>query len=181
MSATLPPVLRRALALALLGTCVLVAEMLLMAPLRTWQHETEARLAAARTLLARTRAVLAAESDTAPPEATEAEALLLPAGDDVLAAASLQSLLRAAAAAEGIALASIQVEPASAVGGARRIALRATLNAGFAPLLRLAHRLESGAPLARIEALEVQATDTGADPQLNATLSVVALMRAPAP
>jgi hypothetical protein len=176
MTAELAPPVRKALAVGLLLALLLAAEALVLAPWRDWRAGLDQRIASAGLLLARTRAAVALPAGTAP---AAPDGLLLAAGDDALAAAELQTLLGAAAAGAGVTLASIQVEPATALPGARRIALRATLAAPFAPLLQLMHRLEAGRPLVRLEALEIQATGAGEDPDLSATLSLVALAPAP--
>jgi hypothetical protein len=167
---------RRLLAAGLLAALLLAAEVLVLGPLRDWRAAAEARLAASTLLLARTRAALAAAEAAAPAPAAASTELLLQAADDTLAAALLQSLLRAAAEAEGISLATVQVEPAVPLEGVRRIALTVSFTAPFAPLLGMLHRLESGATLLRVQALELQASDTGADPALSATITVAALL-----
>jgi hypothetical protein len=169
---------RRLLAVGLLAAVLLAAEVLVLGPVRDWRAASEARLAGSILLLARTRAALAAVEAAPPaPPAAASDTLLLQATDDTLAAALLQGLLRAAADAEGISLATVQIEPAVPAPGVRRIALTASFTAAFAPLLGLLHRLESGQPLVRVLALELQAADTGADPALAATITVAALLR----
>jgi hypothetical protein len=167
---------RKLLAVGLLLALLLAAEALLLSPWRDWRAGLDQRIATTALLLARTQAAAAAPVE-APPAPTAG--LLLAAADDALAAAELQTLLGAAAAAEGVQLATLQVEPATALPGARRIALRVTLSAPFAPLLRLMNRLESGRPVVRLEAVEIQATSAGEDPELSASLSLAALRTAP--
>jgi general secretion pathway protein M len=178
---TLSAPTRRLLALGLLLAALLLAEMLLLAPWRDWRQGLAGRIEVAELLLARTRAATrAAEAELADAGGAAVEPVadaLLQAGEETLAAAQLQTLLRTAAAAEGIRLASLQVEPASAEAGARRIGLRVSFTARFAPMLRLMHRLESGLPVLRVNGFEIQATDSSEDPELSATLAVVALMR----
>ena len=181
MIAALSRPVRRGLALGLLAALLLAGEMLVLAPLRDWHATAEAERAQAALLLARTQAALARARDEAGAPAPPApDALLLQASDDTLAASLLQGMLRAAADAEAISLATIQVEPPAALPGARSIALTVSLNARFAPLLALLHRLESGPLLVRVQALDVQATEAEADPMLSATLTLAALLREPA-
>lgn len=187
MSSALSPASRKALALGLLLALLLLADTLVLAPWRDWQSAVQARTATTRTLLARTRAATHdamradTETDRQPASAAGPDALLA-AGEETRAVAELQTLLRAAAMAEGITLASLQVDPTGAAeAGARRLGLRVSVETGFAPLLRLLHRLESGRPVLRVRGLELQVSGTGEDPTLAATLEVVALMAPTAP
>lgn len=164
--------------LLLLGA--LLVEGAVLAPWLDWRAGIAARTATAEALLARTRAAIAMDQP-AVPDTTSDTGVLLAAADESLAAAELQTLLRNAAAAEALTLASMQIEPARAEPGARRIGIRVGLAGGFAPLLRLMARLESGRPVLRIVGLEIQATGTGDDPALTATLEVAALMPAAPP
>jgi hypothetical protein len=173
--ARLSPTLRKALALGLLLLSVLVVEAAAVTPWLDWRAAIAARTASTEALLARTRAAIATDLPAASDIAADT-GLLLDAADESLAAAQLQTLLRAAASAETLTIASMQIEPARVEPGARRIFIRMGLSGGFAPLLRLMARLESGRPVLRIGGLEMQTTGTGGDPALTATLEVAALM-----
>lgn len=185
MIGSLSPLTRRTLALGLLIAVLLLGEALLVSPLLDWRARVTARIAATELLLLRTRAAAVAAHAAADAARDDAPVLgadaFLTAGENSLAAAQLQTLLRAAAAAEAVTLASMQVEPAAAEQGARRVTIRANLDTEFAPLLRLMHRLESGRPVLRLRGLEVQTVGGGEDPRLSATLEVTALMPPTAP
>ncbi len=171
----LSPSLRKALAVALLVLGAVLVEAVVLAPWLDWRSTVAARTASAEALLQRLRITIAADLPAAPDAPTDF-GLLLDTTDESLAAAQLQTLLRAAASAEALSLASMQIEPARAEPGARRIVIRVGVSGGFAPLLRLMARLESGRPVLRIVGLEMQTTGTGEDPALTATLEVAALM-----
>jgi hypothetical protein len=157
--------IQRGAALGLLVALLVAVEAVLVSPWLAWQADLAARGARAEALLARSRAALSALQD-APPAAVGGGALLA-ATEEGLAAAELQTLLRAAASAEGLVPATVQVEPVTALPGFRRIAVRASLRGKFAPLMGLLARLERmQQPRLGIVTLEIQVVGTGEDPDL---------------
>jgi hypothetical protein len=181
---TLAAPFRRALALVLLLAVGLLAEAALVSPWLTWRADVAARTQAAAALLARTWAAernAAAEAERLA-QARAGQGLadaFLPAAADGLASAQLQTLLRDAAAAAGIALASLQAEPVVADAFGRRVALRVGLRAGFPALLQFLLLIEGARPVMRVRSLEVQVVGPGEDPELSVSLEVAALMLMP--
>jgi len=102
---------------------------------------------------------------------------------DALAGAKLQSLVESMSNSAGGHLSSIDVLPAQQVGGYRRIALKLTVDARWAVLMRLLQAIERATPTMFIDDLQVRAGPTAAkaaEPPLYITFTVQAF-RAAAP
>jgi hypothetical protein len=74
---------------------------------------------------------------------------------DALAGAKLQELVNATVAAGGGALRSVQILPAKADGGFRRIGVRVQMTATIAQVLHVLHGLDAGSTLLFVDNLEV--------------------------
>ena len=102
---------------------------------------------------------------------------------DALAGAKLQSLVESMSNRAGGHLSSIDVLPAQQVGAYRRIALKLTVDARWAVLMRLLQAIERATPTMFIDDLQVRAGPTAAkanEPPLYISFTVQAF-RAAAP
>jgi len=152
----------RARAAALLILLVLLAG-LWIGPVTAYRglvDDGAARLDAAEKLLARYQALL-----RAPPPATtaiDAAAALFPADSAAQADALLQQMLKAAAAASGVAIEGLQVLQPEPVEGATRIGVRLKGRADIAALDHLLYAIEASHRLLYPDNLEIEARTVAA-------------------
>ena len=147
--------------IAVLLVAVLVAACWsgVAAPLLDWHAERGANLER-RATLARRMAQIAAdlpalEQAAARPSAGPAKIAVLDGGTDAVAGAALQQKLQELAAQAGAPLASVESLPAEQLGAYRRIAVRASVNAPWPPLVKLLAAIESASPQMLADELEV--------------------------
>lgn len=180
----LPAVLRRALALALLGAVLAGAALVAWLPVRwiAWQEarlaelegriaELRERLAEREQLLAERRLLEAALGD---------ETLFVRAATAALAAAELQGLASAAVRAQGGEVLTAQVLEPAEVPPFLEIGLRLTLRTGLDGLVGLLHAIETGRPLLLVRSLQLvagegaEATPEGGAAPLETVVELVA-------
>lgn len=166
MSRTMPPLVGRLLALAILaGLCALVwlGAVQPLLGLFTGYRDTVTQ---AEEQLPRLRR-LAAMAPSLKAELTRIErdpsarTRQLSGGSNALAAADLQNRLGKISAANGIVLRSTQILPAEEEEGFRRIAVRVALEGGVPALLKILHGLETAPTLLFIDNLEIRARSGG--------------------
>lgn len=163
----LSPPVRRLLALGLLALAAVLGDALILGPWLDARAAYRQRIEDDRAFLARLdhaaarrrdeiAAVLALRDDP------RLAALFLAPGDDGVAAAALQTLVKTAADGAGTTVASAEVLPTVRRPGARVIAVAVELSAGLDRLTDLLRRLEAGRPLVRVRSLELRAADSDA-------------------
>jgi hypothetical protein len=147
-------------ALALSAGVVFGLYIFVAAPIVASYAETDAAVAQAAELLDRYRRVAAARPalqerlDALKSRQSEIGTYL--GGEtDALAGAKLQELVNATVAAGGGALRSVQILPAKADGGFRRIGVRVQMTATIAQVLHVLHGLDAGSTLLFVDNLEV--------------------------
>jgi hypothetical protein len=150
----------RLAALALSAGVVFGLYIFVAAPIVASYAETDAAVAQAAELLDRYRRVAAARPalqerlDALKSRQSEIGTYL--GGEtDALAGAKLQELVNATVAAGGGALRSVQILPAKADGGFRRIGVRVQMTATIAQVLHVLHGLDAGSTLLFVDNLEV--------------------------
>ncbi len=150
----------RLAALALSAGAAFALYIFVAAPIIASYAETDAAVAQAAELLDRYRRVAAARPalqerlDALKSRQSEIGTYL--GGEtDALAGAKLQELVNATVAAGGGALRSVQILPAKADGGFRRIGVRVQMTATIAQVLHVLHGLDAGSTLLFVDNLEV--------------------------
>jgi hypothetical protein len=150
----------RLAALALSAGVAFGLYIFVAAPIVASYAETDAAVAQAAELLDRYRRVAAARPalqerlDALKSRQSEIGTYL--GGEtDALAGAKLQELVNATVAAGGGALRSVQILPAKADGGFRRIGVRVQMTATIAQVLHVLHGLDAGSTLLFVDNLEV--------------------------
>jgi general secretion pathway protein M len=108
-----------------------------------------------------------------------ADASLLAAASDTLAAAALQEMLQAMATHVGASLASVETMAVLPVGGYRQIGLHVSLIASWPVLIRLLAAVAQAQPNLLVDDLRLHnGLSDAADPPMNATFTVHAFRRA---
>jgi hypothetical protein len=150
----------RLLAMALNLVVAAVAWAAVVAPVLDWYSERTQYLDERRAVARK----LAEEADTLPAlraEAARADAAgpapsaLLEGDTDAIAGAALQLLVRQMAAGSGVSLNSVEVLPAEAIDGYRRIGLRVALAARWTELAQLLASIEQAAPRMLVDDLRI--------------------------
>ena len=161
MNLTLPPILSRLLALALLLAVLAVAWMLLVEPLRTAFADQDARINSANELLKRYETALAGEpalraeikrlrqTDTGPDPFLKGES-------SQIIAAKLQNQLQTMVSGESSEFRSIQVLPEAQEEGFEKIGLRVTLTASVPSMQKLFYDIETAVPALFIDNLDIR-------------------------
>lgn len=157
MTGSLPPLLSRLLAVALLMFVVWVLVASLIAPVVTAHRDNRRDILQAAELLDRYRRIVAAGApvamDSTPGTAANG---FLQSESGTLAAADLQNRLKILAERAGATLKSTQTITAAAEGSAERIAVRTQLSVDDAGLRALLHGIEAGSPYLFVNTLEIQ-------------------------
>jgi general secretion pathway protein M len=171
--------------LVVLGLIWLIA----VSPLLDWYGERSDALSQRRVLAERMESVAqtlpalrqsAAGARAKGPEA----ASLLEGGNDAIAAASLQQIIQDMASRAGASLSSMEVLPATQVGGYRRVGVHVAVSAPWPVLIHLLQAIEQASP--RMVADDVQLHGArlivqSLDPALDAGFTVVAFRAGEAP
>lgn len=160
MTALRPP-FRRMLAVTLLATLLLAGWRLAVEPVWSAYAEGNRRIEDARRLFARYQAAAAerAALEEAVHEMRRRAAghrVLFDAANEGLAAADLQTRIKALVERNGGELKSLQVLPAQAEAGLRRVGVRAILAADMTGLRSLLHAIEAGRPFLFVDSLDVR-------------------------
>lgn len=126
----------------------------------------QARIAALRDQLSTMRQLAAARDELAGQKAEldarrKKNGLLLAAGSEALAAATLQNMVKTAVARAGGELRTTQSLPATGDAGMRRMTVRAHLSTDTEGLRVFLHAVEGGAPILFVEDLDVRARAGG--------------------
>jgi len=161
MASSLPTGRRgQILALALTLTVAASAWAGVVAPLLDWSAEQTQRLEQRRALAHRmtelAESLPALQAQAAGRDARGPPPSAVLAGDsDAVAGAALQLLVRQMATGAGTSLSSVEVLPAEAVGGYRRIGLHLTLSAPWPALVALLQSIELATPPMLVDDLRV--------------------------
>jgi general secretion pathway protein M len=185
--------LSRALALTLLGSVLVGAYVLVIAPVIELYRTTDDAIESAETLLQRHRALAAQQSELSARLDEEKEQAAAIAGylegpSDALAAAQLQDRVKGVVEAAGGELRSTQILPAEAVDGGpgtRRATLRVQMVVAIDGLAEILYDLESGQPYVLIDEVAVRGQrtrrlggDSEAAPLLDISLQLSGFVRA---
>lgn len=148
------PLVSRILALGLLFGLIFAVTFGVVLPIGQRFHASAEQRAELEAQLIRFQAAAAGPSLRR--EVVIADAGLIEAPSDALAAAALQERLEAAAARAAIEIASVRVERPTPLEQARKVTLTAELEGDMAALGALLHGLESGAPYVIVEQLSLR-------------------------
>ncbi len=161
MNRTVPPLVSRLLALALLVAVIAVAWIVLVEPIRAAFDTQAARIERASELLARYERALDDEADLR----AEIEGLrksdggpdpFLKGASTQIIAANLQNQIQTLVAGEPGDIRSIQVLPETEEAGFEKIGLRVTLTAGIPAMQKIFYDIESSVPTLFIDNLDVR-------------------------
>ncbi|MCZ6453374.1 MAG: type II secretion system protein GspM [Alphaproteobacteria bacterium] len=161
MNRVVPPLMSRALALALLVLVVGFAWIVIVEPIRADFENQETRFVRATTLLARYEKALSDE----PILRTEIERLrkndgspdpFLKGESTQIIAANLQNQIQTFVAGEPGNIRSIQVLPESEEDGFEKIGLRVTLTAGIPTMQKIFYDIESSVPALFVDNLDIR-------------------------
>ena len=161
MTATVPPLISRLLALGLLVLVLFVAWMVGVEPVRVAFEEQEARIARATQLLERYERALDDEAELRAEierlEASDGGPDPFLTGDSTqIIAATLQNRIQTLVAGEPGDIRSIQVLPEAEEDGFDKIGLRVTLTAGIPTMQKIFYEIESSVPALFIDNLDVR-------------------------
>lgn len=187
------PMLRRILALAILGMMLTLAWSWLAAPIvdyigdrRATVQRLQTRLLASRHIArqgAELRARLAVlKADPA------LELSFVEASSEALGTAWLQDKLKQIAGAQGLTISSLQSMGADTGHGFRTVAMRAAMSGQIGQLQPMLHALETHAPILVIRNLDLRSTGSRSprsldkeDARLSIRMDVTAYLKAPSP
>ncbi|MEW5728389.1 MAG: type II secretion system protein GspM [Pseudomonadota bacterium] len=178
--------LSRLVAVGILALLLATLVFGVLVPLMDGLRSRHARIAALRDQLSTVRQ-LAAARDELTRQKAELEArrkksgLLLAAGSEALAAATLQNMVKTAVARAGGELRTTQSLPATGEAGMRRMAVRAHLSTDMDGLRAFLHAVEGGAPILFVEDLDIRARASGPQdavtaPVLDVRIDLVGLL-----
>jgi general secretion pathway protein M len=189
MTSSLPEGWRgRLLAMALNLAIVAVVWTVVAAPLLDWYKDRaeylDERHAVARKMAEEAATLPALQAQAARADAAgPAPSAVLEGDTDAIAGAALQLLVRQMAAGSGVTLNSVEVLPAEAVDGYRRIGLRVALAARWTELAHLLASIEEASPRMLVDDLRIHGSPLrNAALPMDASLTVLAFrdVRAPA-
>jgi hypothetical protein len=188
--------LGRALAAAILAALVAAVVGVVLRPFAVAWSEAGDSIAASTALLAgfqraaAERPALEAELKALGGQTALPQPGLIDATNTPLAAARLQSAVKAIIETEGGQVRSVQELPATRAGGFQRVAIRLDVGVTTDGLQKALHRIEAAQPYMFVDNLAIRAPEPArvAGPRLPATASDLAIrlevfgyMRAPAP
>jgi hypothetical protein len=166
----LPRAVRRIAAILLLGGVVASIGVLIVNPLVVYLAGVRERIANERVMLARFTALAAQEREARELGRRRAEinadSEFVEGNSEAIQLASLQSLLAAITANNGLRVRSARTLPARERGELRLIGVRIQLHAEIGPLQRTLHEIEAKRPFLIIEAVQISQLSggDGADP-----------------
>ncbi len=161
MNRTVPPLVSRLLALALLVAVIAIAWIALVEPIRADFAVQQARIDRASSLLARyeraldDEAGLRAEIESLRNSDRGPDPFLKGASTQIIAA-NLQNQIQTLVAGEPGDIRSIQVLPETQEAGFDKIGLRVTLTAGIPAMQKIFYDIESSVPALFIDNLDVR-------------------------
>jgi len=157
----LPPVVSRALALALLAGVLLLAAVFGVMPMLERMRDADESLAFNRDIYVRLSQSVRdrathGERIEALKARIDASGAYLRADTEPLAAAALQERLKQAVGRHGGELRSVQGLPSQPEEGMTRIGLRVVMTGSLGPIFQVLHELESGEPYLFVTDLQIK-------------------------
>ncbi|GBQ29562.1 general secretion pathway protein GspM [Gluconacetobacter azotocaptans] len=171
----------RLAALGLSAVVVMLAWLLVVAPLWGWYAQRAESLGIQRDTVARMEALSAALPGLRRAAATSAPgpALLIGGATDAIASANLEETLQQTASSMGASISSAENVPAATIGPYQRIGLHIVVSAAFPTLVRLIATLERSSPAVVIDALHIHKSEDENTPatMMECDMSVYAFRR----